>query len=110
MKRKRDSMQEAPPPQVAAALSTLRPVPEPDATTWEASRGTFLTEARQFSTEAISPGPILRRKTWKDLFTFNFKEGIMVALVKVLVVVALIFGVTAGTVSASQERLPGSVL
>ena len=34
----------------------------------------------------------------------------MVALVKVLVVVALIFGVTAGTVSASQESLPGSVL
>ncbi len=34
----------------------------------------------------------------------------MVALVKVLVAVALIFGMTAGTVSASQESLPGSVL
>ncbi|HOT92123.1 MAG TPA: DUF5667 domain-containing protein [Anaerolineae bacterium] len=34
----------------------------------------------------------------------------MVALVKVLIAVALIFGMTAGTVSASQESLPGSVL
>ena len=34
----------------------------------------------------------------------------MMAFVKVLVALALIFGATAGTVSASQESLPGSVL
>jgi len=110
MKRERDHTQEALPPEVAAALSALRPTPAPEAAPWEARRRAFLTEARQFSAEAISPTPIVRRKTWKDLFPFQSKEGSMVALVKVLVAVALIFGMTAGTVSASQESLPGSVL
>jgi len=110
MKRERDRMQDTLPPQVAAALSALRPAPEPDAEPWEARRRAFLTEARQFSTEAVSLTPIARRKTWKGLFSFQLKEGTMVALVKVAVAVALIFGMTAGTVSAPQESLPGSVL
>lgn len=110
MKRERDQMQEPLSPEVAAVLSALRPVPEPDAAPWEARKRAFLTEARQFATEAISPTPIVRRKTWKDLFSFQYKEGTMAALVKVVVAVALILGMTAGTVSASQESLPGSVL
>ncbi len=110
MKRKRSSRHETLSPEVAAALAVLRPVPEPDAVSWEARRRAFLAEARQFSAEIVSTAHVVRRKAWKDLFSFHFKEDTMAALIKVVVAMALIFGMGIGTVSASQESLPGSVL
>lgn len=110
MKFKRTSPQEALPPTVAAAMDALRPTPAPDRAVWEARRQTFLAEAREYAAQAVTPAPILRRKSWKSLFTFNPKEVPMKAFAKFLVALALIFSATAGTVSASQESLPGSVL
>jgi hypothetical protein len=110
MKFKRTSSQETLPPSVAAAMDALRPVPTPDTGVWEARRQAFLAEARQYAPQAVTPAPILRRKSWKDLFAVNLKEAPMMTFVKVLVALALIFGATAGTVSASQESLPGSLL
>ncbi|MFN2108543.1 MAG: hypothetical protein ACK2UI_02680, partial [Anaerolineae bacterium] len=110
MKFKRTALQETMPPSVASAMDALRPVPTPDAEAWDARRKAFLAEASQYAPQAVTPVPILRRKSWKNLFSVKLKEAPMMAFVKVLVALALIFGATAGTVSASQESLPGSVL
>jgi len=91
-------------------MDALRPAPAPSGEVWEAHRQAFLAEARQYATQAVTPAPVLRRKSWKDLFAFNPKEVPMKAFVKVLLALALIFSATVGTVSASQQSLPGSVL
>lgn len=110
MKFKRMSRQESLPPSVAAAMDALRPTPTPNRAAWEARRQAFLTEARQYAAQAVTPAPALRHRSWKDLFAFNPKEVSMKAFVKVLMALALIFGATAGTVSASQGSVPGSML
>ncbi len=107
---KRASLQETLPPSVAAAMDALRPAPAPNREVWKARRQAFLTEARQYAAQAVPPALDLRHKSWKDLFAFNPKEVSMKAFVKVLMALALIFGATAGTVSASQGSAPGSVL
>lgn len=107
---RRASLQETLPPSVAAAMDALRPAPTPNRGAWEARRQAFLTEARQYAAQAVPSAPVLRHKSWKDLFVFNPKEVSMKAFVKVLMALALIFGATAGTVSASQGSVPGSVL
>ena len=110
MKFRHSSPQETLPPPVAAAMDALRPVPAPGREVWEARRQAFLAEAQQYAAQAVTPAPVLRRKSWKDLFVFSPKEVPMKAFAKVLIALALIFSATVGTVSASQESLPGSVL
>lgn len=110
MKFKRTSRQESLPPSVAAAMDALRPAPAPNHEVWEARRQAFLIEAHQYAAQAVTPAPAPRHNSWKSLFAFNPKEVSMKAFVKVLMALALIFGATAGTVSASQESVPGSVL
>lgn len=110
MKFERTSRQESLPSSVAAAMDALRPAPAPNRGAWEDRRQAFMVEARQYAAQAVPPAPVLRHKSWKSLFVFNPKEVSMKAFVKVLLALALIFGATAGTVSASRGSVPGSVL
>lgn len=107
---KRNRIQELLPSKVAAVLEALRPIPEPDEATWTTSRRAFLTEVHQFATEAVSPEPVLRRRTWKAFLPINLTGGSMAAIAKVLVAVVLMLGAAVGAVSATQESLPGSLL
>ena len=114
MKREHELVEAPLPDSVKAALDALRSVPPPNPATRETHRQAFLAVARKFSVQAVSSAPKTRHKGWKAhlraLLSLNFKEAPMLSLVKAIIVVTMVFGGTVGTVSASQESLPGSPL
>ena len=109
-------------PIVREALERLRPVPAPDSAAWEADRQAFLTQARAYSSEAVSTPPIERDvpllSLWmlklklklKKFLTISFKEAPMLAFVKVFLVLAVALGGSAGAAEATYNSLPGSPL
>jgi hypothetical protein len=99
---------------VEAALKSLQPTPKLDPEIFAAGRQAFLVEARAFSAQAVMPEPISRRKGWsvtlQNLLALRLRKAPLMALVKIILIAGLLFGSTIGTVSASQDSLPGSVL
>lgn len=112
------------PPAVRHGLEQLRAVPDPDPVAWEARRNEFLAAAREWSPQAVTSATRARHKDregwqqtiagWLAPFTSRSisvrkEQPMITALVKIVVALALLGG-TAGTVSASQDSLPGALL
>ncbi len=105
------------PQQVREALECLRNVPAPSPEVWEHGRRTFLTQAHKLSPQAVTPDDSMRHKGWKAtlqalLFQIPLKrkEIRMAGLINIVIGLTMVFALSAGTVSAAQESLPGSTL
>ncbi len=103
------------PESVARAFASLREVPPPDAERWAARRAAFLQQAQNERPAAVTFAPSARHKEQespKRGFKLWFaKEGnLMVTALKLMLIFSLMFGTSAGTVSASQNSVPGDPL
>lgn len=111
---------------VRDALDALRPVPDPDPVVWDAHRRTYLAEVRRYAEDAnhagvLSPGPGAvssrpvdrrsKRKGAKPRTPSSPREvRPMTLAMKLMLVLALALGGSAGTATAARESLPGSPL
>jgi hypothetical protein len=114
------------PPVVRDALDALKPVPEADPVVWEQNRIAYLAAALKDSVTSRtmvplgaetdgSPGHATDRHGWRaalsELLSFRVREvRPMTVALRLVLMVALLLGASAGTVAAAQDSLPGSVL
>ena len=105
------------PQQVREVLEFLRNVPAPSSEVLAHGRRTFLTQAHQLLPQAVSPDDSVRHKGWKATFQawlfqipIKRKEISMASLINIIIAFTMVFAMSAGTVSAAQESLPGSTL
>ena len=78
------------------AMDLLRTVPAADPADWLRARECFLAEARRLAQEPVSAACVPRHTTWKTrlaaFLSIDWRERPMMALAKVLVVIAVLFG------------------
>jgi hypothetical protein len=97
-----------------SALDALRRVSPPDREAWEAARDAYIAEARTLAAEVRASDPPTQRQGWmaamRTWIATNIVEGKMQLVYKVVIALMVVLGGSVGTVRASQESLPGSLL
>ena len=95
-------------------LELLRPVVEPDPETWQRIRQDFLTEAGEYSVQAVTSTRDSRHNDWRTrlgaFLSFDRRKRSMIVVMKALLALALVVAGGSGTVYAMQNSLPGSPL
>ena len=99
---------------VQSALDVLRRVPAPEPEAWEAAKEAYLSEVRTLAAEAETTEPSVGRRGWmaglRMWIESRIGEDKMQLVYKVVIALMVVLGGSAGTVRASQESLPGSLL
>jgi hypothetical protein len=96
-------------PKIEKLLEPLRPVPPRDRLAAVQGRGRFLAQAATLR----NTQPIPRRQGWLAMLfspSFLYRKEKFAMLATIIVVLALLFGGTAGTAYAAQSSLPGETL
>ena len=105
------------PQQVRELMDCLRNVPAPSPEVWSHGRRTFLTQAHHLSPQTVTPDDSVRHNGWKvklQAWLFQIplrrKEISMAGLINIIIAFTMVFALSAGTVSAAHQSLPGSTL
>ena len=96
-------------PKIEKLLEPLQPVPPRDRLAAVQGRGRFLAQAATLR----NTQPIPRRQGWLSMLfspSFLYRKEKFAMVATIIVVLALLFGGTAGTAYAAQSSLPGETL
>ena len=96
-------------PKIEKLLEPLRPVPPRDRLAAVQGRGRFLAQAATLR----NTQPIPRRQGWLAMLfspSFLYRKEKFAMVATIIVVLAILFGGTAGTAYAAQSSLPGETL